>query len=156
METPAELLKERYGNHPGLLRPPPQGFRQLLRPLGRTGRQGPLLHTGRHHGIWNEKTTRRAFAYNGAGVVFLCSLFDRDSRELLVLAAALSVLLAQDQDEETVGRMAAFFTIVGDTLALFALQPNLFRNCRSLCSPASEGEKEAEPEGTGLSGQKSL
>ena len=71
----------------------------------------------------------------------MCSLFDRDSRELLVLAVALSVLLAQDQEDETVGKMAAFFTIVGDTLALFALQPNLFRSCRSLCLPESETDK---------------
>ena len=83
----------------------------------------------------------------------MCSLFDRDSRELLVLAVALSVLLAQDQDEETVGKMAAFFTIVGDTLALFALQPNLFRNCRSLCLPESEPDKEEEAE-EDLSSQK--
>jgi NADH:ubiquinone oxidoreductase subunit K len=54
-------------------------------------------------------------------------LFDRDSRELLVLAVALAVLLAQDQTDDEIGKMAAFFTIVGDTLALFALQPNLFR-----------------------------
>jgi hypothetical protein len=46
---------------------------------------------------------------------------------LLVLAVALAVLLAQDQTDDEIGKMAAFFTIVGDTLALFALQPNLFR-----------------------------
>ena len=83
----------------------------------------------------------------------MCSLFDRDSRELLVLAVALSVLLAQDQDEDTVGKMAAFFTIVGDTLALFALQPNLFRDCRSLCPPESETGQEADAE-EDLSSQK--
>ena len=83
----------------------------------------------------------------------MCSLFDRDSRELLVLAVALSILLAQDQDEDTVGKMAAFFTIVGDTLALFALQPNLFRDCRSLCLPKSDTEKEDEAE-EDLSSQK--
>ena len=80
-------------------------------------------------------------------------MFDRDSRELLVLAVALSVLLARDQDEEAVGKMAAFFTIVGDTLALFALQPNLFRNCRSLCLPESDTEEEGETE-EDLSSQK--
>lgn len=46
---------------------------------------------------------------------------------MLVLAVALAVLLAQDQTDDEIGKMAAFFTIVGDTLALFALQPNLFR-----------------------------
>lgn len=84
----------------------------------------------------------------------MCSLFDRDSRELLVLAVALSVLLAQDQDEETVGKMAAFFTIVGDTLALFALQPNLFRDCRSLYLPESETVREDMSEEAELSSQK--
>lgn len=63
----------------------------------------------------------------------MCSLFDSDSRELLVLAVILAVLLAQDQDQDQIGRMAAFFTIVGDVLALFALQPGLFNCCRSLC-----------------------
>jgi NADH:ubiquinone oxidoreductase subunit K len=69
------------------------------------------------------------------GVIFMCSLFDRDSRELLVLAVALAVLLAQDQTDDEVGKMAAFFTIVGDVLALFALQPNLFR-----CSDSDESD----------------
>ncbi|MDY3905713.1 MAG: hypothetical protein SOZ47_02785 [Lawsonibacter sp.] len=78
----------------------------------------------------------------------MCSLFDRDSRERLVLAVALSVLLAQDQDEAAIGKMAAFFTIVGDTLALFALQPNLFRDCRSLCLPESRKTDEEEKEET--------
>ena len=41
-----------------------------------------------------------------------------DSRELMALAVALSMLLP-------LGRLAAFFTVVGDTLALFALQPDL-------------------------------
>ena len=47
------------------------------------------------------------------------------SRELAVLAAALAALLARDKDQEQLGRLAAFFTVVGDTLALFALQPDL-------------------------------
>ena len=46
-----------------------------------------------------------------------------DSRELMALAVALSMLLAQGQDAQQLGRPAAFFTVVGDTLALFALQP---------------------------------
>lgn len=67
----------------------------------------------------------------------MCSLFDSDSRELLVLAVILAVLLAQDQDQDQIGRMAAFFTIVGDVLALFALQPGLFSCCRGLASAGS-------------------
>ena len=51
-------------------------------------------------------------------------------------------------DNEAIGKMAAFFTIVGDTLALFALQPNLFRDCRSLCLPESRQTDEEEKEET--------
>ena len=47
------------------------------------------------------------------------------SRELLALAIALSLCLARDQGQTELGRLAAFFTVVGDTLALFALQPDL-------------------------------
>ena len=71
------------------------------------------------------------------------SLFSCDGRDLLVLAVALSVLLAQDQDESQIGRMAAFFTLVGDTLALLALQPGL-------CLPT---EREAAPAPPHLSPQ---
>ena len=38
---------------------------------------------------------------------------------------ALSLCLARDQGQAELGRLAAFFTVVGDTLALFALQPDL-------------------------------
>lgn len=53
------------------------------------------------------------------------NLSSGDSRELLALAIALSLCLARDQDQAELGRLAAFFTVVGDTLALFALQPDL-------------------------------
>ncbi len=55
----------------------------------------------------------------------MSGLFRRDSRELLVLAVAVCVLLAQDQDEDSLGVMAAFFDVIADVLALFALQPDL-------------------------------
>ncbi|MCI8423003.1 MAG: hypothetical protein HFF50_05665 [Lawsonibacter sp.] len=60
-------------------------------------------------------------------VLMLGSLFRYDVRILLVLAIVLAILLAQDQDEGNVARMAAFFDILGDVLGLFALQPELFR-----------------------------
>ena len=44
------------------------------------------------------------------------------SGELLTLAAALACALAKDRDAGQLGRMAAFFTIFGDSLALMALQ----------------------------------
>jgi hypothetical protein len=67
------------------------------------------------------------------------SLFQKDVRGLLVLAIGLSILLAQGQDEDELGKMAAFFTIIGDILALFALQPGLF------AALADSGGDEAEP-----------
>lgn len=42
--------------------------------------------------------------------------------QLMGLASALSLLLAQGQEAEQIGRMAAFFTLLGDSLALLALQ----------------------------------
>lgn len=59
-------------------------------------------------------------------------LFDSDSRDLLVLAVTLACALAQDQGQDEIGRMAAFFTVLGDVLALFALQPGLAQRCRGL------------------------
>ena len=48
-----------------------------------------------------------------------------DSGVRLAVAIALSLCLARDQGQTELGRLAAFFTVVGDTLALFALQPDL-------------------------------
>ena len=51
-----------------------------------------------------------------------------DSRRLLVLAVAFAVYLAQDADSSTLSKLASFFTVLGDILALFSLQPDLFQN----------------------------
>lgn len=56
-----------------------------------------------------------------------------DSRRLLILAVAAAVWLAQDSEADTLGKLAAFFTVLGDILALFALQPELFEQAASLC-----------------------
>ena len=45
-------------------------------------------------------------------------LSGKNNRELAVLAAAA---LAQEHTAEEAARLAAFFTILGDTLALFSL-----------------------------------
>ena len=68
----------------------------------------------------------------------MSSFFQSDSRDLLILAIVFSVLLAQGQSEDEIGRMAAFFEVVGDVLALFALQPGLFQGCKKLCQAPSE------------------
>lgn len=41
--------------------------------------------------------------------------------ELLMAANAAAVVLAQGRSKEEITRMAAFFTIIGDALALLAL-----------------------------------
>lgn len=46
-----------------------------------------------------------------------------DSGQLLAAATALSSALAQGKSPEELARLGAFFTLVGDTLALFSLQP---------------------------------
>lgn len=42
--------------------------------------------------------------------------------ELLAAAAALAILLAQGRGSAQRSRLAAFFTVVGDALALLALE----------------------------------
>ena len=49
--------------------------------------------------------------------------FPEDSRTLIVAAVLLSTVLSEDRTPEEIGRMAAFFTVLGDTMALLALQP---------------------------------
>ena len=43
--------------------------------------------------------------------------------QLFALAAAFSAALAQGQSPDQLARLGAFFTIVGDTLALYSLDP---------------------------------
>ena len=54
----------------------------------------------------------------------MVSGFRPDSGQLIVLSSALAAMLAQGKSPEEIGRMAAFFTLLGDTLALLALQPD--------------------------------
>ena len=55
------------------------------------------------------------------GWSFLSHMF---SYILLAAAVLLAVLLAWEADVDERGRMAAFFTVLGDALALLALQPS--------------------------------
>ena len=48
----------------------------------------------------------------------------RKSYLLRAAAVLLAVLLAWEADVDERGRMAAFFTVLGDALALLALQPS--------------------------------
>ena len=70
-------------------------------------------------------------------------LFRGGSQELLAIAVILALLLAQDSGQ--LGRMSAFFTVLGDILALFALQPDLVERYQGLCSlPAKESDCPAD------------
>ena len=63
------------------------------------------------------------FAYDNPEVVFLSSIHSADSGQLLAMAVALSNALAQGQSQTQLARLGAFFTIVGDTLSMYALEP---------------------------------
>ena len=45
------------------------------------------------------------------------------NRELAVLAVTAAQILSQGKTPEETTRLAMFFTILGDTLSLFALEP---------------------------------
>ena len=55
-------------------------------------------------------------------MIFLSCLSGRNNRELAVLAVSVAAALAQEHTLEERARLAAFFTILGDTLALFGLE----------------------------------
>ena len=54
----------------------------------------------------------------------MSSLYNANSGELLTMAVAFSAALAQGQSQAQLAKLGAFFTIVGDTLNLYALQPS--------------------------------
>ena len=69
---------------------------------------------------------------------------EEGSQELLAIAVILALLLAQDQDSGQLGRMSAFFTVLGDILALFALQPDFqAKVIRHPWSPPSKWHKKS-------------
>ena len=45
-----------------------------------------------------------------------------NNRELAVLAVSVAAVLAREHTPAEVARLAAFFTVLGDTLALFGLE----------------------------------
>lgn len=68
-----------------------------------------------------------------------CRKSSADSRQLLILAVAAAVWLAQDTTSETLSQLAAFFTVLGDILALFALQPELLEGVSGQFGPEPSG-----------------
>ncbi|MBO5340623.1 MAG: hypothetical protein J6A62_06480 [Oscillospiraceae bacterium] len=58
----------------------------------------------------------------------MCSKFPEDSRTLILAAVILACILIKDQSAEEIGRTAAFFTVLGDALALLALDPCLLQS----------------------------
>ena len=59
----------------------------------------------------------------------VCFGSQRDSGSLLVLAVTLAVSAARRLENDELGQLAAFLTVLGDVLALFALQPGLLPPC---------------------------
>lgn len=53
----------------------------------------------------------------------MSSIYNANSGELLTMAVALSAALAQGQSQAQLAKLGSFFTIVGDTLSLYALEP---------------------------------
>ena len=47
------------------------------------------------------------------------------SRALAIAAVLTADALTKDRSAEEIGRMAAFFTVLGDTMALLAFDPQL-------------------------------
>ena len=51
--------------------------------------------------------------------------FPHDTGTLITAAMILACMLAKDRPAVEISRMGAFFTLLGDTLALMALHPEL-------------------------------
>lgn len=82
----------------------------------------------------------RCIEWPGGGFMSFCARPYGDSYRLLVLAVAAAVWLSQDTDSDTLGKLAAFFTVLGDILALFALQPELLEGAAQGQSPSPEAQ----------------
>lgn len=53
----------------------------------------------------------------------MSSCFPQDSWSLVMAAVIMAATLSKDQTPEEITRMGTFFTVLGDTLALLALDP---------------------------------
>ena len=82
----------------------------------------------------------RCIEWPGGGFMSSCARPYGDSYRLLVLAVAAAVWLSQDTDSDTLSKLASFFTVLGDILALFALQPELLEGAAQGHSPSLEAQ----------------
>ena len=73
----------------------------------------------------------------GGGFMSFCKKSGADSGQLLMLAVAAAIWIAQDTDSDTLSQLAAFFTVLGDILALFTLQPELAEHAADLLEAPS-------------------
>ena len=51
----------------------------------------------------------------------MCDILKSDVWLLLIVAAAIAAILVCSQSERSLGKLAAFFTLLGDALALLSL-----------------------------------
>lgn len=56
--------------------------------------------------------------------IYNSNIYNANRGELLTMAVAFSAVLAQGQNQNQLAKLGAFFTLVGDTLSLYALQPD--------------------------------
>ena len=54
----------------------------------------------------------------------MSSIYNANSGQMLTIAVTFAAALAQGQSQAQLSKLGAFFTIVGDTLALYALEPS--------------------------------
>ena len=57
-----------------------------------------------------------------------------DSRAIAIAAVLAADALTHNRTAEEIGRMAAFFTVLGDTMALLSLDPKL-QKCQEQFNP---------------------
>lgn len=54
----------------------------------------------------------------------MSSIYNANSGQMLTIAVTFAAALAQGQSQAQLSKLGAFFTIVGDTLTLYSLEPN--------------------------------
>lgn len=80
------------------------------------------------------------------GVVFMgcCGTAGPDGESLVLVGAAAAIQLAQGRSTAEVDLLAAFFTILGDNLALIAVQRANEEARQALCQEQCKKQAEAD------------